>query len=1151
MSKKGRSAGDLRPRAEAGPVPYNELTDSQKETARQVLRLLAGMARATKQFEPDEQDLIRIEPIRHNRTILIDGARGSGKTTLLISLLDVLQRHFGQRTDPRHPNHQEHDDDVWAELLKANTDEALIVPVSLVDLAPLPRRSSLMLLLISCLENVVKRMESASNGVSPEQRAQARLAPFCSDGERLLPSRVRWNELAAATVQGWDDHAAARTPPSDLESYAQEAMAAEQQRLDISNLIDRFLTALQDDFRTYLQKFSTDKQRSRMDKQEPVLFLIAIDDADMNPGRVAELLDVLRLLGHRQLAFLLTGDKRLFLDSLQTWCLNALMGERAAATAVGQARAQRCEALASQIYDKLIPTTHHFTIKIVAHDVVSFFRAAPNFQSYLTACPLLAAAVPKQLRAAQNLQLLIERSISGARAFDDGTPVLAAYLFDFATSESGHSVPRERIGSVLLEAGAMQINVPASVAARSLVTSIGKQWNQLPLPIRRTLYFSKAELPESNALEPEEAMTAALMLAAITAMDQGIGSVRVLSQPRLESPPLQGPEISFIEVALQLNQALDKSLPSSFVLGWPLPAGLTLHEQVLLLYYWNSRVVSEPDQSERTIVAKYLGLICAMEDSFSAGLGVPLPFHLPNHEFAELAGQIARTASKDKDDMTATEQGWHDWAERSAALLSAPEYGLTAEVANELLFELRRAFGPRNWSALRESISQRRRERAISAVGKSGGFRIVRGEERAKSRSMQASEIIAHIDRSLPEYDWELLVEDCPARLRNALHSANLTVSDATLLLLEQGSADWLRLLLKKIKEFAQQKPADRKLAKSLAPSWLATGQSASYGFTSDTTTFGSLAEEKPDVVLSRLRTALQSDRLPRGESLAHGRTSETQFLITVSLAALPTFRSADGKLSPLQEGMLHLLWDDQIDDDVDVPLTAMKEWPTIALTVETTTEQLVLSWPSARWRTFAAAGAVTEAWNQAVAFLGSPGTRAVDSELLDVFAFFYLRCCLAAATNMPMPSRLPESAPLDRDWSELLGQMARNGAASSIEPLRFRSGIAIAELWLQVPLLAMPESGLSAAGVRAILRFLQERDTDHRHLESALKLRKANLITQIWTERELSQRNWEECQAAAQRWLDHIEKIARNVGHPFQMWIDTTPKLLAMLKTL
>jgi hypothetical protein len=900
MSKKGRSDGDLRPRAEAGPLPCSELTASQWQTARKVLRLLAGMASSTTQFEPYEQDLIRIDPIRHNRTILIDGARGSGKTTLLISLLDALQRHFGQRTDPHHPNDEsEH----WAELLTETTGAALIVPVSLVDLAPLPRRSSLMMLLISCLETIVKRMESASHGVSSEQRAQAGLAPFCHDGERTLPSRVRWNELAAATVQGWDDHAGKRTPPSDLESYAQEQMNAEQQRLDLSNLIDRFLTALQEDFRSYLQKITKDKQRRRNEAPERVLFLIAVDDADMNPGRVAELLDALRLLGHRQLAFLLTGDKRLFLDSLQTWCLNALIGERAAATVVGQARVQRCEQLASQIYDKLIPISHHFTINYDAHDVVSFFRAAPGFQSYLTACPLLFAALPKQLRAVQNLRLLIERSISGAKALDDRTPVIAEYLFGFATSESGHSVPRERIGSVLLEAGALQINVPASVAARSLVTSSGKQWNQLPLPVRRTQYFTKAELPESDSLEPENAMTAALMLAAITAMDQGTGSVRVLSHPRLETPPLPGPEISFIEVALQLNQSLDKSLPSSFVLGWPLPAGLTLHEQVLLLYYWNSRVVSEPDQSERTIVAKYLGLICAMEDFFASGTRIPLPFDLPDQGFAELAGRIARTASKDKDDMTATEQGWHDWAERSAALLSAPEYGLTAEVANELLFELRRAFGPKNWSALRESISQRRRERVISAVGKSGGFRIVRGEERAKSRSTQESEIIAHIDRSLPEYDWELLVEDCPARLRKALLSANLTVSDATLLLLEQGSADWLRQLLAGIDLFVGKNSTDRKLSESLTPAWRVTGQSTSYAFASDATTFGSLAAEAPDLVLSRLRTALQSDRLPPGKLLANGRTHETQLAISVSLATLPAFRSTDGKLSQLQEG--------------------------------------------------------------------------------------------------------------------------------------------------------------------------------------------------------------------------------------------------------
>ena len=149
------------------------------------------------------------------------------------------------------------------------------------------------------------------------------------------------------------------------------------------------------------------------------------------------------------------------------------------------------------------------------------------------------------------------------------------------------------------------------------------------------------------------------------------------------------------------------------------------------------------------------------------------------------------------------------------------------------------------------------------------------------------------------------------------------------------------------------------------------------------------------------------------------------------------------------------------------------------------------------------------------------------------------------------MPTHLPENAPPERDWSELLEQMVNGRAPSSLEPLRFRSGIAIAELWLQVPLLAMPESGLSFAGVRAIIRFLQERDKDHHHLQSALKLRRARLTTQLWTERESSRRDWQECQAAAERILEYLEKIARNVDHPFQVWLDTSPKLQEILKSV
>lgn len=1142
MSKKARPDSDLHPRPEAGPLACSALTKSQLETAQQVLRLLAGMAKASPLDVQYEQDLIRIDPIRHNRTILIDGARGSGKTTLLISLLDALQRRFGQRTDPRHPNEEQED---WANVLTETTGSALIVPVSLVDLAPLPRRSNLMMLLISCLETIVKRIESASHGVSTEQRAQAALAPFCHDGEQPLASRERWNDLATATILGWDDHATKRTPPSDLESYAREQMTAEQQRLDLSNLIDRFLSALHTDFRDYLQKSSKDKRRSR--NEEPVLFLIAVDDADMNPGRVAELLDALRLLGHRQLAFLLTGDKRLFLDSLQTWCLNALGRENADATGGGQNRVQRCEQLAAQIYDKLIPTTHHFRILNPANDTTSVVAASSRFHSYLTACPFLCAALPKQLRAVQNLRLFIDRSVSGAKDTDDATLGLAEYLFGSAASEWGYSTARERFGSVLLENGALEINVPASVAARSLVTTFGTEWTQLPPPVQRTQYFTKAALPEVDSQAPESAMTAALMLAALTVMAQRAGILRVLSHPSLETQSRPGAEISFIEVALRLNLSADRSFPRSFVLGWPIPKGLALHEQVLLYYCWKSRVDAEPDRTERTIVAKYLGAICAMGDMVSTS--ERLPVELPNWGLPEIAARVANAATTDMDNTASAELGLQDWAQHGAVLLGAPEYGLSAEAANDLLYELRRAFGPRNWFALRDSMSLRRKERIIEGVGKSGGLRIVRGEERSQSRLTQAIEIIAYIDRTLEEYDWALLVED--SRLRKALLSANLTVSDATLMLLEQGSAKWLRQLLDGIKLFVEKNAPDRKLSESLHLAWRATGQPTSYAFASDETSFGSLAEEASDLVLSRLRSALQSDRLPPGKLLANGRTHETQLAISVSFATLPAFQSTDGKLSPLQEGLLHLLWDDQSDGPVDVPLTAMKEWPSIALTIDTTTEQIVLSWPSARWRTFAAAGAVTVAWNQAVEFLRRPGHRAVDGELLDLLAFFYIRCCISAATSSSMPTHLPENAPPERDWSELLEQMVNGRAPSSLEPLRFRSGIAIAELWLQVPLLAMPESGLSFAGVRAIIRFLQERDKDHHHLQSALKLRRARLTTQLWTERESSRRDWQECQAAAERILEYLEKIARNVDHPFQVWLDTTPKLQEMLKTL
>ncbi len=1162
MSKKGGPDSDLHPRAEAGPLACSTLTPSQMETAQQVLRLLAGMAKASPLDVQYEQDLIRIDPIRHNRTILIDGARGSGKTTLLISLLDALQRRFGQRIHPRHPNEEQ---DNWANVLTETTGSALIVPVSLVDLAPLPRRSNLMLLLVSCLETIVKRIESASHGLSHEQRAQAGLAPFCHDGERPLASRERWNDLATATIQGWDDHATKRTPPSDLESYAREQMTAEQQRLDLSNLIDRFLSALHTDFRDYLQKSSKDKRRSR--NEEPVLFLIAVDDADMNPGRVAELLDALRLLGHRQLAFLLTGDSELFQDTLYKSCLIALAGERLAVSDAGEPLRARAEPLAHQIYDKLVPPSHRFIIKQIPRDLrltvptlalakvdavlssqtlaqtertlaSALEQYSPRILSILTHCPFLLDVVPGHMRRLQNLLLAVDRPPDSRENTQDRESELICSLWQANAAEAGSAKTRQSLGDIGLLAGELRVSLRSRVAELCLqpTGSSGPQGTERSV---HQLSFPKYQLPETDAFNREQVLVAALTLAAVTALLQVNGTVNLA-----ESPTVATTERPLVQVQIDLTNGLK--------LGWPTPAPLAFHEQVALVYYFEEWGLARKRISQ--LATGYIHLICAMSKLFAAqGKAVP---QKPTSEFSlsDLARQIRLIVDTPDSGKTTAEKSVKAWARHGVALLCAPEYGLPAKLANEFLFELLRMFGESEWRLLRSDLAQKRRERVLAALSEKGAeYDQSRSDVAPLGENKTVDRLLSLIDQQLPEYHFRLLVEDAgPAgAIREALTAANLRVSDATLMLLEQGSGRWLRQLLDGLSELAQQKPENRQMVSALRTSWQATGQAESYAFLTDTARFERTSQDPPEEVLRRLRSSLLSDRLPRGDLLATGRSDYTELSITVSLAAVPTFQIAAGQLSPLQEGILHLLWDEQLAGEIVLPLVTTHEWPAVSVRLDSTTDQIDLPWLSPLFRSFAAVGAVTETWNQAVEILRRPEHRRADSILIDRLAFFYLRCCLAAATAAPMPTVLPERDLLYRDFGLLLTQAVQVVAQTLEKQHADRSGIVTAELWDAVISFALPESGLSFAGVRSIIRFLQDRDKDLRHLRSALARRKARLSTLILSEGGPTRRTKVECQAAAERVLEYLEKIARNVDHPFQVWLDTSPKLQEMLKTL
>lgn len=1176
MSTIAGLGSDLRPRTEAGPLPFHELTESQQRTAMQVLGLLAGMTQTQSSSVHLPQDMIRIDPLRHNRTVLIDGARGSGKTTLLISMLDALQRRFGCQVDARYPQPEPHDKpndkpQEWPDLLDKIVATRVIVPVALVDLAPLPKRSSLLLLLISSLELIVSRIEQVLSGGAGDHRAS--LAPFCHDAERLLLCRERWNELAAAVVHGWDEQAERRSPPSDQESYAREQMTAEQQRLDLSNLIDRFLAALQADFRTYLKHVATHRPRSG---QEPlVMFLIAVDDADMNPGRVAELLETLRLLGHRQLSFLLTGDSVLFKDSLYRTCLIELAGEQIATTDAGTRLRERAAPLAHQIYDKLVPPPHRFVIEKLRREErlavtyrepdsasddantsgnqrrslrVVFQKRAPRILSILEACPFLLDVLPGHMRRLQNLNLEIVRSSSELAQQDRGKPaseplhnetalenqVIQTLWTDHA-QDLGIDRTSERFGDVLITASGLRVVLQSALTAPSL-RYVEKEpaLDTSSSDNDRQIFLPKLILPGSDASPNEQAMVATLTLAALLATVQPTGKVHA-------DPTGNG--------ATELPLVLVHSrVPAVLTLTWPSPE-LPLHQQAMLSYYFTKWIPALKDRTEQQIVTVYVALMYSIGTLLTGRDKQEPTAPSLTLSLRDLAREVVKLSHRQGNQQSNAERSLQTWAKTGAVLLCAPEYGLSAKLANTLLAELQQALGESVWLSLRGEVTRLRRKRLRIALS----IPEMEGNHEAEAEPQSpVGQAITALDRYWHDFHFGLLLEQGAAGVLGSVSPQSRPMATATTLrLLDHGTAAWLKRVREGLLQYASQDPKERKLGPLLKEAWEATWQSESYAFSNE-------AAQAPK--FARLSTEAAIQKLPLGpllllgDMLAQGRTESTDLRITLAQAVPPAFQSQDGTLSPLQQGILQLLWDERalLDDDqpqtgrvsLEKPLTRPGSWPAVSVRVQTTDEDVEVPWLAVHFRTFSSMGTVMDAWNQATAVLRQPELRRADSFLLDRLALFYLRCCLAVASGSTPPSGLPDKELKSQDFQLVLNQWIHQLQDNAATPSEVPTGVFLEELWFTVIGWALPESGLSVEGVRAIIRFLIQEDQNHEWIRKTLRLREARLATLIWHRNQGSHRDWPTCRRAASRAIESITTIAKNVGHPFQVYLDTQPDL-------
>lgn len=231
---------------------------------------------------------------RSNSVVMLSGKRGTGKTSLFLTLRRLIRNSSGYTGDSEARSKKIHgplDDQ-----LRALRER--VVWLDTLDLEPLPHRSSLLSAIFARIEEVIRIEHGDWDGFDSwtENPNAKGMEKAISDFDRLA------NEIAFA----WDDgpgHGHPGNQNVEPEVVARELRRAERARLSIRQRLD-----------DVLNQFARNV-KWRNDVTNP-LFILPVDDFDLNPKRCLELLRLLRAIDGARLFTIVLGEQTTAADVL-------------------------------------------------------------------------------------------------------------------------------------------------------------------------------------------------------------------------------------------------------------------------------------------------------------------------------------------------------------------------------------------------------------------------------------------------------------------------------------------------------------------------------------------------------------------------------------------------------------------------------------------------------------------------------------------------------------------------------------------------------------------------------------------------------------------------------------------------------------------